>query len=77
MEHRKKEGKRKKKRGRERKALRVYSNKGEVTILRGEKHFNFKNSFRCDSIFFPSIITFQKPFPKSLRMFFNSFLTIL
>jgi hypothetical protein len=30
-----------KKRGRERKALRVSSNKGEVNILRGEEHFNF------------------------------------
>jgi hypothetical protein len=34
-----------KKRGRKRKASRVYSNKGEVNILRGEKRFNFKNSF--------------------------------
>jgi hypothetical protein len=34
-----------KKRGRERKAPRVSSNKGEVNILRGEKHFNFKNPF--------------------------------
>jgi hypothetical protein len=32
----------KKKRGK-RKALRVSSNKGEVNILKGEKHFNFKN----------------------------------
>jgi hypothetical protein len=35
--------KKRKKRGRERKAPRVTSNKGEVYILRGEKHFNFKN----------------------------------
>jgi hypothetical protein len=41
MEQRKKE----RKRGRERKALRVSSNKGKVNILRGEKHFNFKNPF--------------------------------
>jgi hypothetical protein len=33
----------KKKRGRKRKAPRVSSNKGEVNILVGEKHFNFKN----------------------------------
>jgi hypothetical protein len=58
-----------KKRGRERKAPRVSSNKGEVNILRGEKYFNFKNPFRCDSIFSPSIIPFQKPFSKSLRKF--------
>jgi hypothetical protein len=65
MEQRKKE----RKRGRERKALRVSLNKGKVNILRGEKHFNFKNPFRCDSIFSPFIIPFQKPFPKSLRKF--------
>jgi hypothetical protein len=59
----------KKKRGIERKAPRVSSNKEEVNILRGEKYFSFKNPFRCDSIFSPSIIPFQKPFPKSLRMF--------
>jgi hypothetical protein len=35
--------KRSKKKGRKRKAPRVSSNKGEVNILRGEKHFNFKN----------------------------------
>jgi hypothetical protein len=33
------------KRGRERKALGVSSNKGEVNIRRGERHFNFKNPF--------------------------------
>jgi hypothetical protein len=40
-----KKGKKRKrgKRGRKRKAPRVSSNKGEVNILRGEKHFNFKN----------------------------------
>jgi hypothetical protein len=52
-----KEGRRKKEK-RERKALKVYSNKGEVNILRGERHFNFKNPFRCDPIFSPSIIPF-------------------
>jgi hypothetical protein len=35
----------KKERGGERKAPRVSSNKGEVNILRREKHFNFKNHF--------------------------------
>jgi hypothetical protein len=58
-----------KKRGRERKAPRVSSNKGEINILRGEKHFKFKNHFRCDFILSPSIILFQKPFPKLLRKF--------
>jgi hypothetical protein len=43
--------------------------KGEVNILRGEKYFNFKDLFRCDSIFSPSITPFQKLFPKSLRKF--------
>jgi hypothetical protein len=33
--------------------------KGEVNILRGEKHFNFKNSFLYDSIFSASIIPFE------------------
>jgi hypothetical protein len=28
-----------------RKAPKVSSNKGEVNILRGERHFNFKNTF--------------------------------
>jgi hypothetical protein len=45
----------------------VSSNKREVNVLREEKHFNFKNSFWCDSISSPSIIPFQNPFPKSLR----------
>jgi hypothetical protein len=31
--------------GRRRKAPRVSSNKGELNILRGDKHFNFKNLF--------------------------------
>jgi hypothetical protein len=57
------------KRGRQRKAPRVSSNKGEINILRGEKQFSFKNPFRCNSIFSPSIILFQKPFPKSLIKF--------
>jgi hypothetical protein len=51
------------------KAPKVSSNKGEVNNLRGERHFNFKNPFWCDLIFSPSIIPFQKPFPKSLRKF--------
>jgi hypothetical protein len=49
------------------KAPKVSSNKGEVNILRGERHFNFKNPFRCDLIVSPSMIPFQKPFLKSLR----------
>jgi hypothetical protein len=36
---------RERKRGRKRKAPRVSSKKGEVNILSGEKHFNFKNPF--------------------------------
>jgi hypothetical protein len=59
----------KEKRGRERKAPRVSSNKGEVNILRGEIYFNFKNPFRRDPIFSPSIKQFQKPFLKSLTKF--------
>jgi hypothetical protein len=52
------QSKKREKRGRERKAPRVSSNKGEVNILRGEIHFKFKNLFRCDPIFSPSIIPF-------------------
>jgi hypothetical protein len=63
IEHIKKRGKEKEK---IQESLQI---KGEVNILRGEKHFNFKNPFWCDSIFSPSIIPFQKPFPKSLRKF--------
>jgi hypothetical protein len=58
-----------KKKERKKKAPRVSSNKGEVNILSGEKQFNFKNPFWCDFIFSPSIIPFQKLFPKSLRKF--------
>jgi hypothetical protein len=49
MEHRKRERKHiekrekeEKGRGRKRKAPRVSSDKGEVNIIRGEKHFHFK-----------------------------------
>jgi hypothetical protein len=52
--------KRERERGRERKAPGVSSNKGGVNILRGERHFNFKNPFRCDLIFSPSSIPLQK-----------------
>jgi hypothetical protein len=41
----KKEKKRKREKGRKRKAPRVSSTKGEINILRGEKHFNFKIFF--------------------------------
>jgi hypothetical protein len=54
-----------------RKAPKVSSNKGEDNILRGEIHFNFKNHFQCDLIFY--IVPFQKPFPKSLRIFLTLF----
>jgi hypothetical protein len=60
---------REKKKKRKRKDPKVSSNKGEVNILREERHFNFKIPFWCDLIFSPSIIPFQKPFLKSLRKF--------
>jgi hypothetical protein len=41
----KKEKKRKRKKRKKIKTPRVSSNKGEVNILRGEKHFNFNNLF--------------------------------
>jgi hypothetical protein len=63
------DGAEKRKKKRKRKAPKVSSNKGEVNILRGEIRFNFKNPLQCDPIFSPSIIPFQKTFPKSLRNF--------
>jgi hypothetical protein len=61
MEHRKKERKRGRKsieKRKERKLQVSLQIKAKVNILRGEKHFNFKNSFLYDSIFSPSIIPF-------------------
>jgi hypothetical protein len=55
---------------RKRKAPKVSSNKGEVNILRGERRFNFKNSFQCDPIFSPAIIPFQKSLSKIIEKFF-------
>jgi hypothetical protein len=55
--------KRKKKRGRKIKASRVSSNKGEVNILREDKHFNFKNILFDVIPFSPSLsYHFKKPF---------------
>jgi hypothetical protein len=62
----------KKKKEKEKKLQESPQIKGEVNILRGEKHFNLEDPFWCDSIFSPFIIPFQKPFPKSLRNFFFS-----
>jgi hypothetical protein len=61
---REKEKERKRKKRKKRKAPRVSSNKGEVNILRGEKHLNFRNLFLI-WFFSPFIISFQKSFPKS------------
>jgi hypothetical protein len=44
----------KKKRERERKGPRVSSNKGEVNILRGKRHINFKK-------YFFNVISFSPP----------------
>jgi hypothetical protein len=51
MEHRKKKKKKENK-----KLLESPQIKGEINILRGERHFNFKDPFWCDSIFSSSII---------------------
>jgi hypothetical protein len=40
----------------------VSSNKGEVNILRGEKHFNFKNLFYVIPFSPPPSYHFKKPF---------------
>jgi hypothetical protein len=59
-----------KKKEEEKKAPRVSSNKGEVNILRREKHFNFKIYFLMWFHFLPPpIIPFQKPLPKPFRKF--------
>jgi hypothetical protein len=53
--------------GRERKAPRVSSNKGEVNILRGERHFNFKKSFSMCSHFLPLHHTISKTLSKIIE----------
>jgi hypothetical protein len=67
IEKREKRIQRKKKK--EKKLQESPQRKREVNILRGEKHFNFKDHFLCDSNFSTCIIPFQKLFPKSLRKF--------
>jgi hypothetical protein len=70
VERRKKEKKKKRRKRKKKKKLQDSPQiKGEVNILRGEKNFNFKDPFWCDSIFSPSIIPIQNPFLKSLRKF--------
>jgi hypothetical protein len=65
MEHRKK-----RKRLRKRKASRVSSNKGEVNILRGEKHFNFKNILFDVIPFSPPLPTISKTLSKIIEKVF-------
>jgi hypothetical protein len=62
--------KRKKKRGRKRKAPRVSSNKWEVNILRGEKHFNFKNILFNVISFSPLHHTISKSLSKIIEKVF-------
>jgi hypothetical protein len=61
----KKEEKRKKEK---RKAPRVSTNKEKVNILRGEKHFNFKNIFLCDIL--PLQHTISKTLSKLIEKVF-------
>jgi hypothetical protein len=69
MEHEKKE-----KKGKLQLSLQI---KGEVNILSEDKHFNFKNSFWCNSIF-PLHHTISKPpFQNHSESFLNSFWTII
>jgi DNA-binding GntR family transcriptional regulator len=75
MEHRKKREKvlkkeRKKEKEKLQESLQI---KGEVNILRGENIATSK-SFLYEPIFFPSIIPFQKPFPKSFEKILQLFL---
>jgi hypothetical protein len=75
MEHRKKDikcikkGDKRKEKGKERKrkAPRVSSNKMRKSIFCEEKNIATSKSFLYEPIFFPSIIPFQKPFPKSFE----------
>jgi hypothetical protein len=69
----KEEKKKERKKERKKKAPRVSSNKGEVNILRGQKHFNFKNPFWCDFIFSPLHHTISKTLSKIIE---NVFLTL-
>jgi hypothetical protein len=66
--------KEKKRGGRKGKARRVSSNKLEVNILRGEKHFNFKIFFLMWFHFLPLHHTISKTPSKSLRKFSKLFL---
>jgi hypothetical protein len=76
IEHRKKKKiektywKRKKRRGRKRKALRVFSNKGEVNILIGEKYSNFKIFFLLWFHFLPLHHTISKTPSKIIKKVF-------
>jgi hypothetical protein len=47
----------------------VSSNKRASQYFERRKTLQLQRSFLCDSIFLPSIIPFQKSFPKSLRKF--------
>jgi hypothetical protein len=60
----------KKKRERERKAPRVSSNKGEVNILRGERHINFKKYFLMWSHFLPLYHTISKTLSRIIEKVF-------
>jgi hypothetical protein len=72
----KRERKRKEKENK-RKASKVSPNKGEVNILRGERHFNFKIPFQCDPISPPPSYHFENPFQNHWENFLNSSRTIL
>jgi hypothetical protein len=52
------------------KAPKVSSNKGEVNILRGERHFNFKKSFSMWSHFLPLHHTISKTLSKIIEKIF-------
>jgi hypothetical protein len=54
-----------KKEERKRKALRVFANKKGKSIFWDEKNIATSKYFLYEPIFFPSIIPFQKPFPRS------------
>jgi hypothetical protein len=78
MEHKKRDKRKRRKRKKKKKLQESPQIKGEVNILRGEKHLNFKDPFLYDSIPPPpSSYHFKNPFQNHRESFLSSFWTIL
>jgi hypothetical protein len=70
----KKRGRKKKEKEKLQESIQI---KGEVNILRGEKHFNFKILFDVIAFSSPPSYHFKNPFQNHWKSFLNSFWTIL